>query len=259
MGLRRQFEQRWNAPAKPNPVPVASDEMVLTACPACSVEIRPGAVLCVSCGARLGKIETVISVVQATRAPCPACGYDMSGLTRTTCPECGAEAPNVPPRLEVLTEKEELFQRQAVREAYRRPLLAVFWGFALLMALVSWWYGLNGVKFWCAAIVPTWIAACIGYFVLGTIVRFLDSTITITAAQVLGVVMFGLLATALVFPYVNGVVYWGALQSILPFALVAAMTRLVMEDDDWIDSAVASLPIALSCIIVPAILLAILS
>jgi len=258
MGLHRKFEQKFNTPAKPEPLPLAREaEEVATQCPACSVAIRPGAVLCVSCGARLGRIETVVAPGAVSRAPCPACGYDLSGVSGTKCPECGGDAPFAPAPLDVMTEKEEWMAGQVLWETCRPAIFAGGFALAALLVLAGAWYGADGVKFWLAAIVPTWIVASVGYFVLGAILRFLDTTVPIALLQVLGVVLVGLTVTELVFPYNSGKVWFSLWTMMLVPAVVTGATMLLMDDDDRVDCFLASLPISVACLGVPLILFSI--
>jgi len=258
MGLQRKVEQKLNTPARPAPLPLAQEaEADATQCPACSVAIRPGAVLCVSCGARLGRIETIAPPGVMTRAPCPGCGYDLSGVDGTKCPECGGFAPFVAAPLDVMTEKEEWMAGQVLWETCRPAIAAAVCGLFLLLALAGAWYGTDGIKFWLAAIVPTWIVASIGYHVLGVILRFLDTTVPIALLQVLGVVMLGLAATELVFPYSSGQIWFAGKTILLVPVAITIATMLIMDDDDRIQCFFASLPITFACMGVPLILFAI--
>ncbi|MFO0860986.1 MAG: zinc ribbon domain-containing protein [Phycisphaerales bacterium] len=258
MGLQRRSEQRFNTPAKPDPLPLAAEEAdSLAACPACTAELRRGAVLCVSCGARVGKIETTVSAAAPTRAACAKCGYDLSGVKEARCPECGSKAPIAPPRLEVMTEKEEWFASQVLWETCRNAVWVGIVGLTALFGIASWWYGARGVGFWAATIVPTWIAATIGYFFVGWIRQFLDTTIPIMLLQVLAVTIVGLAITQLVFPYTNGRIYSMRLIMAVP-VLVAGATVIVMDDDDRVECLLVSLPITLACLVVPAVMLALL-
>lgn len=260
MGLERRSEQRFNTPAKPAPVPLAKDEPSdLTQCPACSVAVRPGAVLCVECGARIGRIDTHVGAgVAATRAPCPKCGYDMSGVSGTTCPECGGLAPFAPAKLEFMTEQEEWTERQVFWETCRAAIWTSALSLLLLVGVAAAWYGPKGVGFWLAAIVPAWIAASIGYIGLGLMIRFLDTTIPITLLQVLGVTLLGLALVQLCFPYAAGRVTSFRYSYALLAAAVGVATMVVMDDDDRWQSLLASLPITIACLATPPILLAML-
>lgn len=257
MGLNRKSEQKFNTPAKPAPVPLAQDaEETATQCPACSVAIRPGAVLCISCGARLGRIDTVVAPGLVSRAPCPGCGYDLSGVTGTTCPECGGAAPFAPPVLEFMTEKEQWMAGQVLWETCRPAIFGGGFALAVLLVLAGTWYGADGIKFWLAAIVPTWIVASVGYFVLGAILRLLDTTVPIALLQVLGVVLVGLAVTELVFPYNSGKIWISLWTMLLVPAVITGATMLMMDDDDRVDCFLASLPISAACLGVPLLLFA---
>lgn len=260
MGLTPKSVQKFNTPAKPAPLPLASEvDESITNCPACSVEIRPGAVLCISCGARIGRIDSVAPSGFATRAPCPNCDYDMSGVSGTTCPECGGLAPFAPPKLEFLTEKEEWTTKQVLWETCRNGFWIGGLGLVILFALAGWWYGADGFKFWLAAIVPTWAIASIGFIVLGLILRFLDTSIPITLFQVFAVVLVGLAATELVFPVTGGVIWFSFKTMLLVPIVVTGATVLVMDDDDRVQCFLASLPISLACLGVPLVLFAIVA
>ncbi|MBL8876864.1 MAG: zinc ribbon domain-containing protein [Phycisphaerae bacterium] len=257
MGLNRKSEQKFNTPAKPAPLPLAQEvPNDLTQCPACSVALRPGAVLCVECGARLGRIDTHVDPGMPTRAPCPKCGYDMSGVNGTTCPECGGEAPFGPAKLEFMTDAEAWTERQVMWETCRAAIGASVFGLLLLVGLAAAWYGPKGVGFWLAAVVPAWVVASVGYIALGFIIRFLDTTIPITLLQVLGVTLIGLALVALFFPYTNGRVHTFRFSYGILAAAVALATMVVMDDDDRWQSLLASLPISIACLAVPALLLA---
>lgn len=257
MSLHRKFEPRLNTPAKPQPLPLAQEpEETATECPACSVAIRPGAVLCVNCGARLGRIETVVPPGLMTRAPCPGCGYDLSGVSGTKCPECGGHAPFAAAPLEVMTEAEEWMAGRVLWETCRNAVWAGGAGLAVMLILAGVWYGPQGIQFWLAAVIPTWIVASIGYLVLGAILRFLDTTIPIALLQVLGVTLVGLAITELVFPYSSGRIYSTRTWLLVP-VMVTGATMLCMDDDDRWDCFFASLPIMAACVAVPAVLLAI--
>lgn len=257
MGLNRRSEQKFNTPAKPAPLPLAQEAPSdLTHCPACSVAVRPGAVLCVECGARFGTIETHVQPGMATRAPCPKCGYDMSGVNGTTCPECGGLAPFGPAKLEFMTESEAWTERQVLWETCRAAIGATGIGLLLLVGLAAAWYGPKGVGFWLAVIVPAWLVASVGYIALGLLIRFLDTTIPITLLQVLGVTLVGLALVQLCFPFANGKVHTFRFSYGLIAAAVAFTTMMVMDDDDRWQSLLASLPISIACLGAPAILLA---
>lgn len=257
MGLNRKSEQKFNTPAKPAPLPLAQEvPNDLTQCPACSVALRPGAVLCVECGARLGPIETQVQTGLATRAPCPKCDYDMSGVNGTKCPECGSDAPFGPAPMEFMTEQEEWTERQVLWETCRPAIGASVMGLLLLVGLAAAWYGPKGVGFWLAAIVPAWAAASIGYIVVGMIIRFLDTSIPITLLQVLGVTLIGLALVQLCFPYTNGQVHTFRYSYGLLAVAVGLATMVVMDDDDRWQSMLASLPISIACLATPALMLA---
>lgn len=260
MGLQRKSEQRWSSPANPDPMPLAAPDPneVFTECPACKVPVRPGSVLCVQCGSHFGPMETKVTTVGAIRAPCPKCGYDLSGISGTTCPECGGDAPVVLVSLSELTEISEPVSAAEKWQWYRRPTITFAVGFVLMLMLAGSWYGPRGVLFWLAVVIPAWFVASVGYLVLGAIIRFLDTSIPLTLTQVAGVVMFGLAATTLSFPYNAGKVVFSLRGLILVFAGVALVTRYVMEDDDFWDCFFASLPISCACLAVPMIALMLL-
>lgn len=258
MSLQRKFEQRLNTPAKPQPLPLALElDEVVTACPACSVAIRPGAVLCIRCGARIGRIDTVAPTGFATRAPCPNCDYDLSGVSATTCPECGGPAPFSPAPISTFAGSDDSASRRSLWEACRNSIVGGGFALIVMVALAGAWYGPKGVGFWLATIAPTWIVASAGYFAVASIMRFIDTTIPIAMVQVLGVVLVGLTITQLAFPSSAGGVSIGLWGILLVPAVVTAATMLIMDDDDRVDSFLASLPIALACASVPAILRAI--
>ncbi|MGH7242810.1 MAG: zinc ribbon domain-containing protein [Phycisphaerales bacterium] len=257
MGVERKFVQKFNTPAKPDPLPLAQEvEENAAQCPACSVAIRPRAVLCISCGARLGRIDTVAPAGLMSRAPCPGCGYDLSGVSGTKCPECGGFAPFAAVSLDDLTEREPSIDGRLLWEACRPAIFTSVFGLIVLTSLAGAWYGPDGVKFWIAAIIPTWVIASAGYFILGAILRFLDTTIPIALLQVLAVVMLGLAITELVCPYNAGKISITRLLFVVP-AVVTLATMLIMDDDDRVQCFLASLPITLACLGVPLVLLAI--
>ncbi|MBX3390318.1 MAG: zinc ribbon domain-containing protein [Phycisphaeraceae bacterium] len=260
MGLTPKSVQKFSTPSRPAPLPLASEvDETVTNCPACSVAIRPGAVLCINCGARIGRIDSVAPSGFATRAPCPNCDYDMSGMSGTTCPECGGVAPFAPPKLDFLTEQEEWTSRQVFWEACRNGVWVGALGLAILFALAGGWYGADGMKFWLAAIVPTWVVASVGFIVCGLILRFLDTSLPITLFHVLAVVLVGLAVTELVFPVTGGRIWFSLKTMLLVPIVVTGATVLVMDDDDKVQCFLASLPISLACLVVPLVLFAILA
>jgi ABC-type uncharacterized transport system permease subunit len=156
-----------------------------------------------------------------------------------------------------MTEKEEWMAGQILWETCRPAVAGAVCGLFILLALAGVWYGADGIKFWLAAIIPTWIVASIGYFVTGIVLRYLDTTIPILLLQVFGIVMLGLAATELVFPYSAGQVsiHWKTMM-LVPIVVTIA-TMLIADDDDRIQSFLASLPITMSCVGVPFLLFAI--
>ncbi len=257
MGLQRRSIQRFNSPASPDPLPLAPDEPqeLMTECPACKISIRPGAVLCINCGARLGRIDTVAPAGAALRAPCPNCGYDLSGIEGTTCPDCGGHAPFVAPDLD--DEGPMSLAERLGLEHFIRPAGALLVGLAVLTAIAGAWYGSKGVLFWLALIIPAWTISSLGYFTVGAMMRFLDTTVPITLAQVLAVTVLGLAATELMFPFDGQVIrLWSGPFVFVP-SIVTIATMILMDDDDRWNSFFASLPISLTCMITPYVLLSI--
>lgn len=115
------------------PIPLAPDEspapVVRAApCPSCGRSLRADAVLCVECGfdRRKGVHSVAAAPGEHKPIPCRECGYDLTGVVNATCPECGE--PVRRGRVRLLAD-----EREMTRTAYRKPLMAVGVGAALLL------------------------------------------------------------------------------------------------------------------------------
>lgn len=241
------------------PIDLAPDweQPTLDHCPACSKEVRPGAVVCVSCGARLANTQTPAPVGAQTRKPCKKCGYDLSGITAIRCPECNTKNPIAPPEVIERDEHDHWMEKQVVWEAYKKPLAGFIIGSAIMLALAGGWYGPQGVAFWAVALPTAWLVGTVGYFIVGFLMGFLDTTIPITLSQTAAITAVGLAVTELCFPYDAGLVRVGIRPLVLVGGVVTLTTVGVVDDDDKINCFFASLPIMISCMGVPYILLGI--
>lgn len=243
------------------PLALAPDwqQPTLDHCPACSIEVRPGAVVCVSCGARLSSTQTAVASGLQARQACKKCGYDLSGISSTRCPECNAKNPIAPPDVIERDEHDRWMERQVVWEAYKKPIAAFVIGVAIMLVLASGWYGTQGVAFWLVALPCAWIVGSIGYFIVGFLMGFLDTTLPITLSQTAAITAVGLAVAELCFPYDAGMVRIGIRPLLLVGGVITLTTVGVVDDDDKVNCFVASLPITLSCLAVPFVLLGIVS
>lgn len=239
------------------PLELAPDweQPTLDHCPACTKEVRPGAVMCIACGARLTSTQTAVPFGAQTRQACKKCSYDLSGVTGTRCPECGTENPIAPHEVVERDEHDRWMERQVVWEAYKKPLAGFVAGTSILLLLAGAWYGPQGVGFWSVALLIAWVVGTIGYFIVGFLMGFLDATIPITLAQTAAITAVGLAVTELCFPYNDGLVRVGIRPLVLVGGVVTLTTVGVVDDDDKINCFVASLPIMLSSMAVPYLLL----
>lgn len=91
---RKWFPQMESAAAVPvTPVSVTGPPSILTRCPDCHAQLKPGAIFCTQCGKRVINPGTAETGLQGNRITCSKCGYT-SKPGRNFCIRCGSPLIN---------------------------------------------------------------------------------------------------------------------------------------------------------------------